>query len=97
MLAGCGVNPQPTEYGKDYRENFMLGCTGVDTEGNVPDGGEELASESVCECIYQGLVEKVPFDEAKEFEEQQSEAESGSDIEVPDNIQTVIDDCADPA
>ncbi len=66
----------------------MLGCTGHRTRTvTCPEGGEELASDKQCQCVYTGLVEKVPFDEAKQFEEQQSEAESGEDIEIPDNIQ----------
>ena len=90
----CGVNPQPKEYGDDYRANFMLGCTGREPNGDVPDGGEVLASKKVCACIYDGLEETVPFDEAKDFEDKQSKAESGADIEVPKNIQSIIDGCA---
>ena len=91
----CGVNPQPTDYGQEYEDNFMLGCTGVDPEtGEVPNGGEKLAPEDDCACIYDGLVEKVPFDEAKAFEEAQADAESGADIEIPENIQSIIDDCS---
>ncbi len=72
----------------------MLGCTGIDPDtGEVPNGGEVLAPEDDCVCIYDNLEEKVPFDEAKEFEEQQAEAESGQDIEIPDNIAAIIDDC----
>lgn len=71
----------------------MLGCTGVEADGEVPPGGEELASKSYCECVYRGLEDKVPFDEAREFEEQQSEADSGEDIDVPKNIQAVFDGC----
>ena len=95
LLGACGVNPQPTDYGEKYQENFMVGCTGVDTEGDVPSGGEKIAPVSTCECIYDGLVEKVPFDEAKAFEEAQADAESGDDIEIPENIQSVYDDCSD--
>jgi hypothetical protein len=91
--SACGQQRQPTEYGKEYKENFMLGCTGVDADGEVPPGGEKLASTSYCECVYEGLEDKVPFDEAREFEEQQSEADSGEDIEVPKNIQAVFDGC----
>ena len=94
VVSGCGVNPQPTGYGDQYEENFMLGCTGIDPDtGEVPNGGEVLAPEDDCVCIYDNLEEKVPFDEAKEFEEQQAEAESGQDIEIPDNIAAIIDDC----
>ena len=67
---------------------------GIDPDtGEVPNGGEVLAPEDDCVCIYDNLEEKVPFDEAKEFEEQQAEAESGQDIEIPDNIAAIIDDC----
>jgi hypothetical protein len=93
VASSCGQQRQPTEYGEDYRENFMLGCTGVEEDGEVPPGGEKLASKSYCECVYDGLKDKVPFDEVREFEEQQAEAESGDDIEVPKNIQTVFDGC----
>lgn len=94
IVASCGVNPQPKAYGDDYKDNFILGCTGVDPEtGESPEGYEQLASEKQCTCVYDGLVEKVPFDEAKEFEDAQAEAESGSDIEVPDNIAAIFDDC----
>lgn len=93
----CGVNPQPTDYGDDYEDNFMLGCTGIfqkgDKEGERSSDAVVFASEDECQCIYDGLVEKVPFSEAKEFEDQQAEAESGDDIVVPDNIQKIFDEC----
>ena len=90
----CGVNPQPSEYGDDYEDNFMLGCTGLEVEtGEPPVGGSVLAPEDECACIYDGLVEKVPFEEAKEFEDEQAKAESGADIEIPDNIASIISDC----
>ncbi len=93
-LSACSVNPQPTKYGDDYKDNFMLGCTGVDPKTDeVPYGGELLASNKQCECVYNGLVEKVPFDEAKKFEEDQAKAASGADIEVPDNIAKIFAGC----
>jgi hypothetical protein len=95
----CGVNPQPTDYGDDYENNFMLGCTGRfqdgDNEGDRSSDAKVFAPEDVCQCIYDGLVEKVPFTEAKEFEEAQAEQEAG-DIEVPENIQKIIDECDTP-
>lgn len=94
IVSSCGVNPQPTGYGDAYRDNFILGCTGVDPEtGESPEGYEQLASEKQCTCVYEGLVEKVPFDEAKDFEDAQAKAESGSDIKVPDNIAEIFDGC----
>lgn len=92
-VSSCGVNPQPTGYGDAYKDNFMLGCTGVDPDGKSPDGYEKLASTKQCTCVYEGLEEKVPFDEAKEFEEAQAKAESGAEIEVPDNIARIFKDC----
>ncbi len=102
----CGVNPQPTEYDETYEENFMLGCTTrEDSDGNIPgqnedgepaEGAKALATENECVCIYDGLVDKVPFDEAKDFENEQAEAESGDEIEVPDNIAKIIDGCSEP-
>ncbi|MCZ7631206.1 MAG: hypothetical protein M5U19_20130 [Microthrixaceae bacterium] len=91
--ASCGANTQPTGYGDDYKDNFMLGCTGVDTDGQSPEGYEKLASEKQCTCVYDGLEEKVPFEEAKEFEEAQAEADSGAEIDVPDNIAKIFEDC----
>lgn len=97
LPAACTGNVQPGEYGDKYEENFMLGCTGRNADGDVvADDGKPLAPTKQCECVYAGLVEKVPFDEAKAFEEQQSEAESGDDIEVPADIQRIIDGCAEP-
>ena len=93
VIPGCGQQQQPTEYGKDYRENFMLGCTGKDKDGKVPSDGEVLASDAYCVCVYDGLHETVPFDEVRKFEEQQAEVDSGEEIEVPKNIQKVFDGC----
>lgn len=96
LTVACGVNPQPTGYGEDYRDNFMLGCTGIDPETEEsPDGYEPLASQNRCTCVYDGLEEKVPFEEAKEFEEAQAEAESGDEIDVPENIADIFNDCED--
>lgn len=93
VVSACGQQAQPKDYGEDYEKNFMLGCTGRDEDGDIPPGGSELASRSYCECVYEGLEEKIPFDEAKEFEDKQSEAESGDEIDVPKNIQSVFDGC----
>lgn len=92
-VTACGVNPQPTKYGDDYRDNFMLGCTGIDPDNESPKGYAPLASEKQCGCVYEGLVDKVPFDEAREFEEAQAEADSDADIEIPDNIARIFEDC----
>ena len=94
-LSACGQRTQPTGYGEDYQKNFMLGCneqTAVPEENpEVTTPGPE-APKNFCECVYDGLVEKVPFDDAKKFEEQQAKEDAG-DIAVPKPIQKVIDSC----
>ena len=92
-LVGCSGQTQPTDYGAQYKANFMFGCTGVEPNSNGDYNNEKLLSQSDCQCIYKGLVDKVPFDDAKKFEQQQSEASSGSDIKIPKNIQAVEDAC----
>jgi hypothetical protein len=87
-----GGQRQPSEYGADYEANFMLGCTGEYPDGSVPNGYESLGSQDYCECVYDGLVKKVPFDEVKTFEDEQANAEAG-EIEVPTEIAAVFDDC----
>jgi hypothetical protein len=97
VLSSCGgVKTDPRDYGADYEANFMLGCTGIETSDStstIPEGGEKLAPKSYCECVYKGLEQKVPFEEAKKFEDDQAKAESGQDIKVPKNIQAVFDGC----
>ena len=100
-LSGCaGGQPQPREYGdvntknEGYYGNFMLGCTGVkaNAEGEYVDVKYE--SEEYCTCVFRGMKETVTFDTAREFEEEQADAESGADIVIPKSIQAVMDDCS---
>ena len=94
--------------GKDYYDNFMFGCTNVEpnpsgatpvkaTSAYVPpkDGFEGF---DYCKCIYDGLEAKVPFSDAKAFEEEQANAKKNADgtydITIPKNIQTVMSGCA---
>ena len=101
-LVGCtGVQPQPRDYGEantnneGYFGHFMLGCTGVEaTDGEYVD--PTIASEDYCRCVFTGLKDPgdgVPFAEMQAFEEAQAEAESGEDIEVPRNVQRIMDRC----
>ncbi len=94
-LAACGQQRQPTEYNADYEKNFMFGCN---EQKSVPEEDPNdttvgpQSPKSYCECVYDGFVKKVNFDDAKAFEEQQAEENAG-EIEVPKNIQAVIDSC----
>lgn len=100
-LVGCtGAQQQPREYGEvtedgtGYFGNFMYGCTGVEEpngEGIYED--PTLASDEFCRCVFAGMKETVPFDDAKQFEEDQAETPEGETIEVPRAIQAVMDSC----
>lgn len=87
LAVGCGQQLQPTSYDETYRKNFMFGCS----EQSKDQGGPQ-ASSTFCGCVYKGLVEKVNFDDAKAFEEQQAKEDPGR-IKVPKNIQAVMDSC----
>ncbi|MCP4433957.1 MAG: hypothetical protein GY812_00460 [Actinomycetia bacterium] len=101
--AACGVNPQPTDYGDDYENNYMLGCSGYFWDAGAEDPDDRQLDKSKdavvttpvaeCECMYAGFEGSIPFSEVKEFEDRQAEAETGDDIEIPDNIAKIIDDC----
>ena len=91
-LAGCAGPTQPKEYGDAYRANFMIGCTGVEPNEQGQFVDPDLGSVPYCECVYQGLVDTVPFADVEAFEKQQATEEAGQ-IVVPPNIQTVYDRC----
>ena len=91
LLTACGAQTQPTGYGDDYKNNFMFGC---EQQAKIPEDveGGPQAPKDYCTCVYKGLVEKVPFDDAKKFEDQQADEDAGQ-IKVPKNIQAVFDSC----
>lgn len=96
-LTACGQQTQPTDYGEQYEKNFMFGCH---EQADVPEEDPDQTTPGpqsgtdFCQCVYDGLEEQVPFEQAKAFEEQQAEDDAG-DIEVPKPIQSVIDSCTD--
>lgn len=100
LVTGCSSSMrQPTDYGEVNAEgtgfygNFMYGCTGVQpVDGKYKN--PELNSESYCKCLFEGLKDKVPFDEVRDFEEKQAAADEGNEPEVPKGIEAVRRDCA---
>lgn len=101
-LVGCtGGQSDPTEYGDvndendGYYGNLMFGCTGVEAndEGEYVD--VTLEDPDFCTCVFRGMKETVPFADAQEFDETQAEAEEGTDITIPSNINTVRTTCAE--
>jgi hypothetical protein len=91
FVTGCGAQTQPTSYDDAYEANFTFGC-----KQQAADEGGPQAPEDYCKCVLDGLKDKVPFDDAKKFEEQQAE-ETAGDIKVPKNIQSVFDSCTEAA
>ena len=95
LLTACGQHTQPTEYGDAYEANFMTGCH---SQKVVPEENPKVttlgpqSSKDFCKCVYDGLVKKVPFEDAKKFEEQQATEDAGN-ISVPKPIKSVIDGC----
>lgn len=90
--SSCSGQTQPREYGEVYQANFMIGCTGVEPQDDGSFSNPTLGSPPYCDCVYQGLVEKVPFEQAKEFEDQQAASQPG-EITIPDNINQVYESC----
>jgi hypothetical protein len=104
-LVGCGGQVRdPTEYGEvnsdgeGYYGNLMYGCTGVEPneDGDYVDWDEDLGNPAFCECLFRGLKEKVPFDDAKKFDEDQAKAEPG-ELTVPNGIAAVRENCGEDA
>jgi hypothetical protein len=102
-LASCagGQPPDPDNYGEintdneGYYGNLMFGCTGVQANDDGKYVDVKLESPDYCTCVYRGMKETVPFPEAKEFDEQQAEAEEGETIELPDSIDKVRSSCGE--
>jgi len=88
FLTGCGQQQQPRDYDAAYASNFKFGC-----QQQAASRGGPQAPQDYCKCVLAGLKEKVPFDDAKKFEEKQAEAKSGTAITVPKNIQAVFTSC----
>lgn len=95
-----GAVRDPTQYGdantkgEGFYGNLMYGCTGVlpDTDGNYVD--EKLSSSDYCKCLFEGLKDRVPFSDVRDFEEAQADAEPGNEPDVPKGITAVQDDCS---
>lgn len=102
-LVGCtsGQKPEPDNYGEinteneGYYGNLMFGCTGVEANDDGKYVDVKLENPDFCTCIFRGMKETVPFPDAKQFDEQQAEAEEGTTIELPANINKVRTTCAE--
>ncbi|CAN5474134.1 hypothetical protein BH10ACT3_BH10ACT3_15340 [soil metagenome] len=99
MLAACGGQvTQPKDYGEinskgeGFYGNLMYGCTGVTPNDDGKYTNTELGDANYCQCLYRGLEQTVPFDDAKKFDEAQAKEDAG-EITVPKNIAAVQTKC----
>jgi hypothetical protein len=103
LAVGCtnGQKRDPKEYGsintenEGYYGNLMFGCTGVEANDDGKYVDVKLEQPDFCTCIFRGMKETVPFGDAKQFDEQQAEAEDGATIKLPANINKVRTTCAE--
>lgn len=91
VAASCTGQRTVDVYSDQYEKNFIFGCH---TQQSIPEdsAGGPQSSEDYCKCVYKGLVDRVPKEQVKEFEEKQAEQDAG-EIEVPKPIQSVFDSC----
>lgn len=102
-LSSCtgGQPREPDKYGdintenEGYYGNLMFGCTGVQANDKGEYVDVKLESPDFCTCVFRGMKETVPFPDAKEFDEQQADAEEGETIELPPGIDKVRTTCAE--
>jgi len=100
-LVGCGgVERDPTEYGgvnsdgDGYYGNLMYGCTGVEPNDQGKYVDVTLGSAAFCTCVFSGMKETVPWEDARDFDQAQAK-ETAGDITVPGNIAKVQQSCSD--
>lgn len=81
------VRPRPQDdYDDAVRDRFLAACTA--------QGGEPV--RDTCVCLYDRMVESVPFDRFELLDEklaQEVEASPDGPIELPDDIQAMLDGC----
>ena len=89
-LGACaaGQPPDPDGYGEintdneGYYGNFMFGCTGVQANDDGEYVDVKLEQPDFCTCVYRGMSETVPFEDAKALHEKlQKESVGGFDAE----------------
>jgi len=81
------TRPESTtaDYSDRDRSDFLAACTA--------DGGEPV--QGTCECIYDRLVEHVPYERYLEVDAQLAAQGSanGQPLELPDDVHAVVAGC----
>jgi hypothetical protein len=86
LLAGCTGRPRtPTGFGEATEKNFRQGCT-----QSIKDEGIDAPAD-YCTCVYEAIVDSIPFDEFKEINSKLSE----NPQQLPDRLLKIRDGCAD--
>ena len=80
LAAGCG-DDGGEGYSDETEAQFMASCVASVQEGE----------ESLCECIYDGMANDVPFDEFKKLDRRLSD---DPDAELPEDVNALVMECA---
>lgn len=81
LLMGGG---EARDYDDEVRAEFLAVCTA--------DGGEGVTE--TCVCLYDGIRAELDYDEFAELDaELAAAAEPGEPLELPDEVQAILDDC----
>ena len=88
LLGACtGRPPTPTSYGDTTQRNFSRGCL---AEARQKDSGIS-DPEQYCKCVYDKIVDTIPFDRFKEVNSDLSD-EPGP---LPSDLLKIRDSCVE--
>jgi hypothetical protein len=86
LATGCASVPSNTP--EAYTDTNADGT--VIVEANYLSACEESGeTSSNCQCYYDAIVETIPFDEFKDFEQQVED----DPADIPGDYQDIVDDC----
>src|SRR5690606_31009396 len=79
LFTGCASVPSntPDAYGEVTEDNYLSAC---EASG---------ASSADCQCLYDAIVETVPFEDFEDFEDRVAE----DPTDVPGPYRDIVDDC----
>lgn len=76
-------------YSDRDRSDFLAACTA--------DGGQPV--QGTCECIYERLVDQVPYDRYREIDARLAAEDTGpgQPLELPDDVRDLVAGCVPTA
>jgi hypothetical protein len=81
LASACGGDDEPTAYTDEMRSDFMSQCT-----TGAGDGAEDM-----CKCTYDALVETMPFEDFKAYDEAISDDPATA---LPAEVTEAMTECA---